>query len=281
MSRIEMPDNRGGMQLTCATLGTFAKYPGASDSPWKKCGFFQQDAELFQEVASCCGMIERGRNHWARHPLSFLLEAADDIAYLTVDFEDAQKIGIIEYHELENIFLEIIDSEKTRQYVTTLKNTARKTEFLRAQVIGVLVREAAKIFTGNHDALMRGEFNTPLTEIIPQSDLLKKIRQRSVSEIYNHPTVAEVVGAGFELVHGMLDIFVPCINELAMESENKGKASYRSRRLAALLPTRELLTDNGGGSPAYRRLLRVLDYVSGMTDHYAVSLYQKLKGISL
>ncbi|MBR7156667.1 MAG: deoxyguanosinetriphosphate triphosphohydrolase, partial [Lentisphaeria bacterium] len=212
--------------------------------------------------------------------LSFLLEAADDFAYLTVDFEDAQRLGIIDYPELEEFFLQIIDSLRSTEYVRTLKNPIRKTEFLRAQVIGVLVKAATEAFIQHHDELLAGTFNQPLSEVIPQSDILAKIRRRSIMDVYNCRDVAEVVGAGFELVQGMLDIFVPCVNEMADEAIGAGRASYRSRRITAILPPMTGLIP-GGGSPHYQRLLKILDYISGMTDHYAVSLYQKMKGISL
>ena len=280
LSRLEMPDNHGGMQITCATLGSFAKYPGSSQSHWKKCGFFQQEAKLFAEVAQSCGMLQISSGDWCRHPLSFLLEAADDIAYLTVDFEDASRLGLIDYSELERLYLSIIDSPRSTEYVRTLATKERKAEFLRAQAIGILVRAAADCFIAHHDELMRGEFQESLTELIPQTPLLREIRQRSVNDIYNHRSVAEVVGAGFELVQGMLDIFVPCINEMAMEHAGISPASYRSRRVSALLPPLHYPRPDESDT-TYTRLLRVLDYISGMTDRYAVNLYQKLKGISL
>ena len=280
LTRLEMPDHVGGMQLTCATLGTFAKYPAAAAANRKKCGFFQQDAGSFAEVADACGMLPDGDGAWRRHPLSFLLEAADDIAYLTVDFEDALRMGLVEYGELEECFLAIIGPGSSREYVRTLPTPLRKAEFLRARAIGALVRSAAGQFIARHDELLAGTWQTPLTECIAEKDVLARIRKRSVADIYNHRSVAEVVGAGFELVTGMLDVFMPCLNELARERSGGRPASCRSRRIGAVLPELEL-PGNASGSPAYRRLLRLLDYISGMSDHYAVGLYQKLKGISL
>ncbi len=278
LTRLEMADRSGGMQLTCATLGTFAKYPGSAQSPLKKCGFFLPERDYFAEVAESCGMIKAGENCWKRHPLSFLLEAADDIAYLTVDLEDSMRQGLISYGELEEFFLDIIESHSSREYVHTLSDPRRKAEFLRAQVIGILVRSAADEFIRRHDDLLRGQWTAPLTETIPQKTVLERIRKRSASGIYNHPSVAEVVGAGFEMVMGMLDIFVPCVSEMDMEKCGVKAASTRSRRIAAMLP--EMLYHPDPGS-AYCRLLGILDYISGLSDRNAVSLYQKLKGISL
>ena len=278
LTKLEMADRPGGMQLTCATLGAFAKYPGSAQSPLKKCGFFLPEKEYFNEVAESCGMISSGEGCWKRHPLSFLLEAADDIAYLTVDLEDSMRQGLIDYGELEEFFLEIIDSPNSRAYVRTLSDSRRKAEFLRAQVIGVLVRSAADEFIRRHDDLLCGEWTIPLTEAIPQKAVLERIRKRSASGIYNHPSVAEVIGAGFEMVMGMLDIFVPCVSEMDHEKCGGTAASTRSKRISAMLPEMLYHPDPGSG---YCRLLGILDYISGLSDRNAVSLYQKLKGISL
>ena len=150
LTRLEMPDQRGGMQLTCATLAAFAKYPSASrvevkpsGVAGKKFNFFREEQEFFAEVAEHTGMIPAGPWAWQRHPLAYLVEAADDIAYRIVDFEDGQRLGLIDYQELERLFLEIIDSERSAEYVATIASPIRKAEFLRAQVIGRLVRAAA------------------------------------------------------------------------------------------------------------------------------------------
>ncbi|MBQ8754975.1 MAG: deoxyguanosinetriphosphate triphosphohydrolase [Lentisphaeria bacterium] len=289
LTRLEMPDQNGGMQLTCATLAAFAKYPSASKVPvrpagvaGKKYNFFRSEAGFFHEVAESTGMISAGPDAWQRHPLAYLVEAADDIAYRIVDFEDGQRLGLVDYGELERLFLEIIDSERSAEYVGSIQNPVRKTEFLRAQVIGKLVGQAVQVFTEHLDELLNGTLAKPLLAYIPCQEPLERIQKRSSRDIYNHRRVAEVVGAGFELVSGMLDIFVPCVNEMAVERRGGAKASYRSRRLFYLLPEAEMcLVNEKWATDPYTRLLSVLDYVSGMTDSYAVDLYQKLKGISL
>ncbi len=289
LTRLEMPDQHGGMQLTCATLGAFAKYPVASrveEKPFgvagKKFNFFRSEEKLFAEVAEHTGLVKAGAWAWQRHPLAYLVEAADDIAYRIVDFEDGQRLGLVDYAELERLFLEIIDSERSAEYVATIRSPVRKAEFLRAQAIGKLVREVSQIFIDRHDELLAGKLEKPLLAYLPFQEPLERIQSRSTRDIYNHRNVAEVIGAGFELVSGMLDIFVPCVNELAREKLIGKSASFRSRRLAALVPELETrLTDTLWLNSSYLRLMSVLDYISGMTDSYAVSLFQKLKGISL
>lgn len=289
LAKLEMPDQRGGMQLTCATLAAFAKYPCASrvarkpsGVAGKKFNFFRSEEDLFREMAEHTGLIEAGPSAWQRHPLAYLVEAADDIAYRIVDFEDGQRLGLIDYQELERFFLEIIDSERSAEYVATIESPLRKTEFLRAQVIGRLVAQCAKVFIDHHDELLKGTLEKPLLSYIESQEPLERIAARSTRDLYQHRAVAEVIGAGFEMVSGMLDIFVPCVNEMALEKTSGKTASYRSRRMSALIPDMEHhLADEEWKRSAYLRLLRILDYISGMTDSYAVGLYQKLKGISL
>ena len=289
LTRLEMPDQRGGMQLTCATLAAFAKYPCASRVPrkpfgvaGKKFNFFRSEEDLFRELAETTGLEETGPAAWQRHPLAYLVEAADDIAYRIVDFEDGQRLGLIDYQELERLFLEIIDSERSAEYVATIESPLRKAEFLRAQVIGRLVKQCAKVFIDHHEELLKGTLENSLLAYIDCQEPLQRIQARSTRDIYQHRAVAEVIGAGFEMVSGMLDIFVPCVNEMALEATAGKTASYRSRRLSALIPDMaENLADEEWKHSAYLRLLRVLDYISSMTDSYAVKLYQKLKGISL
>ena len=289
LTRLEMPDQAGGMQLTCATLAAFAKYPCASrvmvrptGVAGKKFNFFRAEEQLFREMAEHTGLVQTGPWAWQRHPLAYLVEAADDIAYRIVDFEDGQRLGLVSYQELEQLFLEIIDSERSAEYVATIASPLRKSEFLRAQVIGRLVGECTKAFIDHHEELLSGTLEKPLLSYIGCQEPLRRIEARSTRDIYQHRAVAEVIGAGFEMVSGMLDIFVPCVNEMALEATGGKTASFRSRRLSALLPDMaENLADEEWRRSAYLRLLRVLDYVSGMTDSYAVSLFQKLKGISL
>lgn len=287
---LQMPDQRGGMQLTCATLGAFAKYPRASrvavpppGVAGKKFNFFQPEKELFREVAENTGMLEIGPDSYCRHPLAFLVEAADDIAYRIVDFEDAQMAGLIEYGELEKYFLEIIGEDWIKGYLDErIESVPRKVEFLRAQVIGVLVRQAVEVFAERQEELLRGELEQSLIDCIPAASVLARISERSVADIYNTPAVATIIAAGFELLPGMLDLLVPAVNEIARESEGGPQASYRARRMIKVIPGHYAPVEAAAWRRSgYLRLLHILDYLTGMTDSYAVSLFKKLKGISL
>ena len=289
LSVLEMADQCGGMQLTNAALGSFAKYPALSSSlikppgvAGKKFNFFHSEKELFAEVAANCGLIEYAPFSYARHPLAYLVEAADDIAYLAVDFEDGARLGMISQDEIETRYLSLLPDKSIASHLNDITSPVRRTEYLRALVIGVLVREATQVFCDHSEELLAGGVGVPLTEMLTCTPQLKELRARSVELIYNHRNVAEIIGAGFEMVSGMLDIFVPSVNELALEKIGKGKASYRSRRMGAMvLGIAERLNDSAWCADPYARLLTVMDFISGMTDSYAVSIYRKLKGITL
>ncbi len=287
LARLQMPDNPGGMQLTCATLGSFAKYPVGSPEirkiegvGAKKFNFFQADNKLFAEVAETTGLtpVEGRQYAWHRHPLVFLVEAADDISYQIVDFEDGHMLGIIPYPELEAVMLEIIGTEsRSATQLQKLDDPERKVEFLRAKALGTLVGQIITGFVEHHQQILAGELKQPLTELIPAAPALAKISRRSVKDIYNYRRAVEIEAAGFELTEGLLDAFMSAANEVA-----SNHPSYRSQKLIQLLPERYRNEKSSAWRENnYTRLLHILDYISGMTDSYAVSLFKKIKGISL
>ncbi|MCF6175482.1 MAG: deoxyguanosinetriphosphate triphosphohydrolase [Victivallaceae bacterium] len=288
LARLQMPDNPGGMQLTCATLATFAKYPvesyvesSISGISAKKFNFFQQDRELFTEVAETTGLDKLpGEDYcWKRHPLVFLVEAADDICYNIVDFEDSYRMGIIDFAELRNHFCKIIDDPAVKYKAEKLSDRNRQVEMLRAKALGKLIGEVSIAFEKYHDTILAGELNQPLIELIDSKAVMAKIIQRSIDDIYTFKPAVEIEAAGFELIKGLLDVFVCSVNDIA-ENSYSG-ASYRSRKLMLLLPDSYWKENVMPDSTPYNRLLGILDYIAGMTDSYAVSLFKKIRGISL
>ncbi len=283
LTRLQMPDNEGGMQLTCATLGAFVKYPvesamtGTSGTFSKKFNFFQHDKAMFEKVARQTGLIriKEQENVWARHPLAFLVEAADDICYTIVDFEDGHSLGIISYDELEDAFLRITGKLKRD---LNMKDNQRKAELLRAMTLNTLIGQLSECFIKHEEDILRGELTKSLTDLIPASKALNYIIKRSVEDVYTYRRAIEIEVAGYELTTGLLDTFVEAVNDCAV---NK-KASFKSRKIFQLLPEQfRPENDSEWSSSYYVRLMSVLDFICGMTDSYAVTLYRKLKGISL
>lgn len=287
LTRLQMPDNAGGLQLTCATLGAFSKYPIASElSPVpgaassKKFSFFQSEIPLFEEVAERTGLIRRApvAAHWCRHPLVFIVEAADDICYRLVDFEDGVRLGLLRYEEVRDAFLEIIGSAKMGARAETMGREKERIEFLRAIAIGAVVEQVAEVFLQNEEALLAGEFEQPLIQCTRSAGALERIVKRSQQTIYASTRGVEIEAAGFEVIAGLLDLFVEAVEDVAARG---GCASARSRTLLQLVPEQFIGRGREPDASAYGRVQKMTDFVSGMTDSYAVGLYKKLRGISL
>ena len=288
LARLQWPDRRGGLQLTCATLGAFTKYPVGSPAiavqgakgkrpvGRKKFGFFEADRELFAEVAAHTGLLPLpGKAGWVRHPLVYLVEAADDICYQLIDFEDGYRLGLIGYDEIRELFESIL-RETDRKIpappaaLDTVERRRGRIGVLCATAIGGLVESVAHAFQREEKKILAGKLDHALTDLISAAPILRTITDISVDRIYRSQAVVEIEAAGFEVLSGLLDTFVGAAFAPA-------KRGSRAEKMLEVLPPGY----RSPGAPPYARLLRILDFVSGMTDSYAVSLYKKIKGISL
>lgn len=289
ITRLQMPDNPGGLQLTCATLGAFTKYPLESSVPdrsvhrgasAKKFGFYQSEREHFSEVAERCGLRRRAADcaWWARHPLAFLVEAADDICYRVVDFEDGHRLGHLPFDEVRDCLLSLIPEGHRPKRLAEAQSNARRVQILRGIAIGAAIDACAEAFLAHEDDLLRGDFDQPLIDATPQREAWNHIQQRSIETIYATPRGVEIESAGFEVLGGLLEIFVSALNDLARPNS---RPSSRSKKLLQLLPAESIGPNRIPDPDPYQRLLKITDFVSGMTDTYAVSLYRKVRGISL
>jgi dGTPase len=287
ITRLQMPDNPGGLQLTHATLGAFTKYPRESTIPeigirgasGKKFGFYQSEREHFASVAEVCGLIRRAPEAawWARHPLAFLVEAADDICYRLVDFEDGYRLGHLGYEEVSERFFALIPEKMHPKRLHEAHSANRRVQILRDIAIGRAIEECAEVFLESESAILGGMFDLPLIDAVPSNAAWAAIEQRSIETIYATTRGVEIEAAGFEVLGGLLDIFVSALNDLATSE----RPSPRSRKLLQLVPVETLGPNRTPDPDPYHRLLKMLDFVSGMTDSYAVTLYKKVRGISL
>ena len=269
----------GGLRLSYATLGAFTKYPKESlpKKPTKhiadkKYGFFQGDKTLFDEIASELGLIKRGADDsisYCRHPLVYLVEAADDICYTIIDFEDGINLGLIqEEFALEYLINLVRDSIQTKTY-NALKSTQDRLSYLRALAINTLINEAVDLFMANEDAILAGEFSKALLDHSRFEAQINDIISLSIKNIYQSTEVIDKEIVGYKVINELLGIFTKSvINHL------KGDVSNFDRLILKVLePNVDLETDN-----IYERLLSVCFYVSKMTDSNAMLSYQKLKG---
>ena len=205
---------------------------------------------------------------------AFLVEAADDICYHVMDVEDGYKTGNLTYDEIENLHRPWLPAERLTRG-QQIADRGRRVEYFRAVTIDVMVRDAVHAFSVNYVGLMDGSFDRELTASIPRAAEFKAFKDTAKQKVYSARPVVEIEACGFEVIGGLLASFVSAINVKA-RNQQQGKA--KSRTLLSLLPA---------GSPdvsqlaAYDRTLVATDYVSGMTDSFAVELYQRIRGISL
>jgi len=287
ITRLQSPDNHGGMQLTCATLGTFTKYPRASalpvapppGIPFRKFGFYQDDRALFTEVAEQLGLEPVAPDAWSRHPLAYLVEAADDICYRIIDIEDAFRQQQLPYEQVRDLLLPLTSQpERAERKLMRITRPKERIEYLRAKAIGVIIDQAHQCFMAHEDAILAGAFAEELLDVIPAATAMRALKDCGETQVYVSRPVVEVEAAGFEVLGGLLGAFVTTVNDLAAHGAN---ASPRSRMLIHLIPEPFAGPGRRPLDDPYRRLLSITDFVSGMTDSYAVTLYKKLTGISL
>ena len=273
---------RGGLQLTHATLGAFTKYPCAAQlspppRPGKsttKLGVYQAEVAHFAEVANALGLLPRQEmtNAWSRHPLAFLVEAADDICYLILDLEDGHRIGYVTHEQYLELMIPIASRHPSfradRPAATTTRQRRLYSGILRAMAINVLVRDVADAFLEREEVILAGEFDDQLTSSTPSTEQLSRIEGDSIRYCYNARDVVQVELAGYDVIAGLLDKFVGA----AMEPGRP-----ESKKLRSLFDW----LDGAEQRTLYQTLLQITDYVSGMTDSYAVDLYRKLYGLSL
>ncbi|HHC80053.1 MAG TPA: dNTP triphosphohydrolase, partial [Flavobacteriia bacterium] len=271
----------GGLRLSYATLGAFMKYPKESlpKKPTrhiadKKFGFFQSEKTLFKDVAADLGLLSRdAKNHsFSRHPLAFLVEAADDICYTIIDFEDGINLGLIEEEfALEYLINLVRDTINTEKYYQ-LKTKQDRLSYLRALAIGNLINEAAEVFIANEAAILSGDYNISLLEKCKYEAQINDIIKISIQKIYRSKEVVEKEISGYKILADLLDVFITAIN-----NSYEGRASNYDKLLLNLLPEKyQQIQDN-----VYHRILSVCSFIAGMSDGAAILLHKKIKGVEI
>ena len=284
LTRLQNAANPGGLQLTYATLGAFSKYPCSSAQPrpagaaWRKFGFFQADAEGFAELADHLGLIMVGAQQWQRHPLVYLVEAADDICYRIVDIEDAYRLRQLDYHEALALLAPLVDTADLETRLGAIATPKERIEYLRAKAIGLLIQQTVDCFLQHEPAMLNGDFHHELLACIPHAEPLALLRQRAAEQVYIAPSVIEISAAGFHVLATLLDAFVGAVNAVAAQGS---AAPPRQQMLLHLVPEQFIPRKQPLANTPYLRLLGITDFVSGMTDSYAMSMYQTLQGIAL
>ena len=269
----------GGLRLSYATLGAFTKYPKESlpkkptnDIVDKKYGFFQSEKNEFIDVASDLGLIKRSENDlsFSRHPLAYLVEAADDICYTIIDFEDGINLGLIqEEFALEYLINIVRDKIRTTKYYE-LTNKQDRVSYLRALAIGTLIDEAVTVFMENESAILNGDFSSALLDKSKYEAQINDIIKISVENIYQSTEVIDKEIAGYGVINTLLDTYTNAINN----HYNNTTSNYDALILKRLPNTLKINDDS-----LYNRLSSVCYYVSLLSDSKAIQEYKKIKGI--
>jgi dGTPase len=267
----------GSLRLSYATLGAFMKYPKQSlpKKPTKhiadkKYGIFQSDKDAFTEVANELGLRAYGEGEnirYARHPLTFLVEAADDICYTIIDFEDGINLGLIqEEYALEYLINLVRDNIQTEKY-NSLQYREDRLSYLRALSINTLINDAARIFLENEEAICKGDFSVGLMEKSKYKAQIDDIIKISIEKIYQSNEVIEKEITGYHVLQHLLDTFIT-----ATTNYHKDSLSNYDKLILKVLPeTVDYTTDH-----VYKRLMNITNFISGLSDSKAVFLFNKL-----
>ena len=272
----------GGLRLSYATLGAFIKYPKESlpkkptkNVADKKYGIFQNNIPFFKDIVNELG-LEKLRNDenlaYTRHPLAFLVEAADDICYTIIDFEDGINLDLVsEDYALEYLINLVRDSINTKKY-HSLQNTKDRISYLRALAIGNLIQEAAKVYIENEEDILLGNYQNSLLEKCKYEAQINDIITLSIEKIYKSKDVVEKEIAGYKIIADLLDVFISAINNTFDHS-----ASSYDQLIMLLLPEKfKNISDD-----LYTRILNTCNFISGLSDGYAILIHKKIKGIDI
>ena len=306
------PD-KGGMRLTCATLGSFMKYPwladqslvrstngaassDSSDSPAnnniekspdnqadskiisvQKFGCFASEAQQLEQLAACLQLPYSSQHDgFCRHPLAYLLEAADDICYALIDLEDGIHLDMLSYPEVAAIFYELIGERPEAIAAPTQVSIRQSLASLRARAMMRLVNTVTDAFVANSEAMLAGTLEGSLFDHCdaPVQNGIMQAKQLAREKIFNHPTKVRMELMANQCLHRLLDAFMP----LAWTAVSKAPKPFEHQRLLSLLlphlneHRRSLTADT------YHNILNILDFITGMNDHEAYRLAQELQG---
>ena len=269
---------KGGFALTYSTLASIVKYPYESTLAGEKhkFGFFVSEEEHYKKVAAELGILDKStdeRVKYCRHPLVYLVEAADDICYQIMDIEDSHKLKILTTGQTKEYLLSFFDGDELAHVESILSMLEDKNEqvaYLRSSIVGLLVDECSKAFIEHEDEILRGECKSPLIDLISDTPrkAYRKCSAMAYEKIYNYSGVLDIELAGNQIVTYLLERLADAVSH--------PDKSY-SKLLLAKVPQQYDM--QAPDIPS--RIQAVTDYISGMTDVYALDLYQKLNGMSL
>lgn len=268
---------KGGYAMTYTTLASIVKYPYASAQRGSKgkYGFFQSEKAIYEKIANDLGLV-KADGMFMRHPLVYLVEAADDICYQVMDIEDAYRLKILSAEQTINLLQEyFIHDEKAQRSIqkvfAMVTDESERIAYLRSKVVGKLINECKEVFLNNEEQIMKGDFNSSLIKSVHEhiAKTYKAIASFSFEQIYKQPMVVEIEVSAYKIIETLLDKLVTSI----LNPDN----SY-AQGLLRLIPSEYYVSENASD---YTKIRAILDFVAGMTDDYALNMYRTLEGMQL
>ncbi|MCL2073326.1 MAG: dNTP triphosphohydrolase [Marinilabiliaceae bacterium] len=272
---------KGGFAMTYTTVASIVKYPYPSNiNGAKKYGFFNSEKEKWTKIASELGISEKSGNPgvFNRHPIVFLVEAADDICYRIMDIEDAHKLSILSTEKTKELFLSFFNKNEDKERLKKIEKVCKQVTdineqiaYLRAIIIGRLVDFCTNIFCDNHTAILEGDFEKPLINLLEGNtkEALQNCMNIGYSTIYKHQSVVEIEIAGFKIINSLLNEFINAV------------LNPKEHFSGLLLPFIPLQFKVSSDAPPHLKIQSVIDFISGMTDVYALDLFRKITGTGL
>lgn len=279
LSRLDYHPNDGGMRLTYATLGAYLKYPWLSkiiddtdrtpNHHRPKFGCYRTEKDVLQLVAEQLGLIQLGEYHYCRHPLTYLLEAADDICYALIDLEDGIILNMLSYEEVEPIFTELVADYGLPEELGQNTSWQQKIAALRGRAMKRLVDEVTTAFANHHDQLLAGELPHGLLHYC-SADIahgIQKAKDLARNKIFNHRHKADLELLAHASVQHLLNAFIPL-------TDPERRVSFKEQRLMIILNSLGIQI----GEDYFQNVMQVLDVISKFSDHQAYAISQELQG---
>ena len=272
---------QGGFVMTYSMLASIVKYPFSSSLAGRhgKFGFFQTEAEDYRKIADELGLICKSKPgeplKYARHPLVYLVEAADDICYEIMDIEDAHKLKILSFEETTRLLLGFFDEDMRREITERIREEGvtdnnEQIVYMRASVIGKLENECVRTFVEHEEEILNGTFNGSIIDHIAplQREAYRRCTEISYQKIYHSKPVLDIELSGYKIMETLMSVFV--------EAAVNPKRFYSQQLIRRVSSQYDIHSDD-----VETRIMAVIDYISGMTDVYALDIYQKIKGVAL
>ncbi len=265
----------GGFAMTYSTLSSIVKYPYSSSNAGTKgkFGFFTTESADYEKIVTKLGIIKHGNDTYCRHPLVYVVEAADDICYQVMDIEDAHKLKILNDTETADVLLAFFTSDRRDHMLSTMSRVADPNEkicYLRSCIVGLLVAECAKAFVDNETAILNGRFTGSLIDHISPIPAMayQQCSNLAYAKLYKHSYVVDIDLAGNQIINLLLEKLIDAV-------------MHPDKNYSQLLLNKFPQQYDVFAPSLFEKIQAVIDHISAMTDIYALNLYRQLSGISL